>query len=163
MARNINTQLVLLEIAEGLKEFIKNPNLEQSIKDAHALTEFEQNKLNEARKIMENADALLADMVKREDFLKSTQERVLQAEKLEELNQNTLREISRQESILSTENAKNEEVILDISNSLSNLDAKRSELSKYEDALNIRSRELSDYEMRLSKAAAISQEALKAI
>lgn len=163
MARNVQTNLVLLEIAEGLKKFIQDPNLEQSIKEAYALTEQEKENLAKAQKTLDDADALLADIAKRESELADINKRINEANAIEESNKNQLKDINKLLSQLEAKEKQLEEKEKQIAKSFDDSEIKKAELVKLEASLKDKNNELIEYEARLNRAAAISQEALKAI
>jgi hypothetical protein len=163
MARNVQTNLVLLEIAEGLKKFIQDPNLEASIKEAYALTESEKANVAAAQKTLDDAEKLLADIAKRESELGDINKRINEANAIEELNKQALAKITAENKALDAREKllKQKEEAIKISFDESEI--KKAELVKLEATLKAKNDELIEYESRLNRAAAISQEALKAI
>ena len=69
--RNTQTDLVLLQIAEGLQNLAKNPDLSKSIAEAYALSEVEKAKADEAQAFIAQADQLRAELKQREDAIKA--------------------------------------------------------------------------------------------
>ncbi len=98
--RNTPTEIILLQIAEGLQSIIKNPDLSQTIKDANALLESEKLKAEDARQLIAQADAIREELKKREDALSIVNDQICQAEKLENFNSDTLREIAKKNADL---------------------------------------------------------------
>ena len=105
--RNVPTELVLLQIAEGLKSLVENPDLSQIIKDAYSLSESEKAKADEARQLISEADSIRAELKKKEDDLLVINGRIKDAEKLEAFNADTLADIKARERALSGEKEAN--------------------------------------------------------
>lgn len=87
MARNLPTELILLEIAQGLQTLAKNPDLSKTITDAYALNEAEQKKADEAKILMASADQLRAELKAREDAIANIDERIAEAKGIEASNE----------------------------------------------------------------------------
>lgn len=88
--RNVPTELILLQIAEGLQALVSNKDLGSTIKKAHALNEAEAQKLKEAYETISNAETIRNELKKREDSLADVAERIAKAEMLEAANADTL-------------------------------------------------------------------------
>lgn len=101
--RNIPTQLVMLEIAEGLKALIADKDLSKSIAEAYALSEEEQKKAEDAKAIIASADALMANIKKKEESLAIVDERIKKAEKLEKANTEALKSINKERVVLNAQ------------------------------------------------------------
>lgn len=108
--RNTPTELVLLQIAEGLQNLAKNPDLSKTIKDAYALSEDEKAKSEEARAVIVQSDKFLADLKAQKDALADIEERISEAEKLENFNADTLKSIRQQQSENAQYEARNDTV-----------------------------------------------------
>lgn len=91
--RNTPVELVVLRIAEHLQTLVKNPDLSKKIKDAYALADTEQAKLDKAVQTMAKSDQLLADIKKREDALAVIDDRIKKSEELEKINNEQLKAI----------------------------------------------------------------------
>lgn len=163
MARNVPTELILLEIAAGLSNLAKNPNLDESIKAAHALTEAEKVKADEARAYIDSSAEIKADLDKQREELSIIDDRLAEVKKIEAFNEDTLRSIAKSNAELK---AREEAVAkVEADNIL------REKVQKEKDALQKLeenhlqgiSADLVEYEARLNKAAQISQDALKDI
>ncbi len=163
MARNIHTNLILLEIAEGLKEIIKNPNLEQAIKDAYSLSEAEKTAAEDARAIIDSAAEQLADIEKKKAELAVIDDRIAEANKLELFNENTLKDIAKKNAALLARENIIAKAGQDQEKRTKSIDEKEKALDSREALIFGKNAELIEYEARLNRAAAISQEALKAI
>lgn len=103
--RNIPTQLVMLEIAEGLKTLIADKDLSKSISEAYALSDAEQKKAEEAKVIIASADSIRAELKAKEDTLADIDKRIEEAEKLEISNADMLKSIAKERSLLSAQKA----------------------------------------------------------
>lgn len=145
--RNTPTELVLLQIAEGLQTLAKNPDISAAIKDAYALSESEQKKADEARQIIASADAILADIKKREDALSHVEERIKEAEKLECFNADTLDSIRKQQAKIDSQEK------INIANAKANED-ESVRLKNISDALDDRADALANAEDNLAEARA---------
>src|ERR1700748_738562 len=93
--RNTPTELVLLQIAEGLKSLIKNPDISEIVRKTYTLSEEEKAKAEEARLYMAQVDGIRkqidSDKAKYDDVL----QRIARAEALEAFNEDTLKTISK--------------------------------------------------------------------
>lgn len=106
--RNVPTELVLLQIAEGLQNLAKNPDLSKNIANAYALSKSEETKLNDARTLIANAAQIKAEFEKRENALKVVDERIAQAINQETQNTNTLKLITQKKNELDAQGRKND-------------------------------------------------------
>lgn len=70
MARNLPTELILMEIAQGLKNF-DGKTLEKEIKCAYGLIESESKQADEARAFIQKAKDIQADFDKQKEELDS--------------------------------------------------------------------------------------------
>ncbi len=105
--RNIPTELVLLQIAEGLQTLVKNPDLSKIIQDTYTLMDSERTKADESRQIIANADKFLAGLKSKQDALANIDERISEAEKLENFNSDSLREIAKEKAKIIKDAQKN--------------------------------------------------------
>jgi hypothetical protein len=163
MPRNTQTNLVLLEIAQGLKELAKNPSLESSIKEAYELTEGEKLAYENALQTIANAESIKAELQAREDAIADIDKRIAEAEKLEAFNEDTLKSIQKQNSEIARAASKNAEDAVKNQKSLDEIEAKEAEFAIKLAALNDKEAALNEYESRLNKAASAAQDALKVI
>lgn len=92
--RNTPTELILLQIAEGLQSLAKNPDLSKTIKEAYALSEAEKSKADEARAIIAQADQFTADLKRKQDALVDIDTRIAEAKKIEAYNEDEAKRLS---------------------------------------------------------------------
>lgn len=155
MARNVPTELILLQIAEGLQTLAKNPDLSQIIKDANALSEAEKAKADDARATIANADQLLSDLKKKEDALADIGTRIAEAEKLENFNADTLRDISKRQNELNTQTQNNQVTASDNEKERRRLEEWQETLEDREDAVKLSEIESGQIKAELKNRAEI--------
>jgi len=142
--RNIPTELILLEIVDGIQSLMKNPELLQSIRDAYAFSQVEKEKYEQALEVMKNADQFLADVKKKEEAYLNVEDRIAQAEQLAKSNFDAGKELERVRSLNERQAYLNDQ---DAEKNL--LEAKR--LSDFEIALNKREAKLNQERDELEK------------
>lgn len=107
MARGTNTDLILLQIAEGLQSLAKNPDLAQKIKDSYALNEAEQKQYEDALATIAKAEQITTDQAKREAAIVDVNILIAKQEKIEAFNDDTAKELSRQSMALQAQASQN--------------------------------------------------------
>lgn len=145
--RNTSTDLVLLQIAEGLQNLAKNPDLSKTITDAYALSEAERKTADESREFIAKADTLRAELKQREDAIADINERIAKAESVEAFNGDTFKLLNTKQNELDNQQKANE-VVANANK------AAQTELDKFQDLLDERESALLEGErnLEISKA-----------
>ena len=155
MARNVPTELILLEIAEGLQSLAKNPDLSQRIKDAYALSEGEKSQAEEARAIIAKSKEFLDDLEKQKSQYADIEERIKQAERIEQVNNLSAKFLAKEKSEAERLIAKNSEKLQEISNANSALKLREDAVIEKELANKETENRLKEFEAKLLGTANI--------
>ncbi len=107
MARNVPTELILLEFIDGMKTIISNPDLSATIKNAYALSEDEKAAAIAAQDYIAKAATLKSDLEAQAAKYADVETRIAEAEKLEAYNADTLRDIEKQRADIAVQQNKN--------------------------------------------------------
>lgn len=105
--RNTPTELVLLEIAQGLQTLSKSTDLSKVITDAYGLKDSEIAKANDARAVIAKSDLFLADLKAKQDALADINERISVAQALDAKNKATQDDIAKRQGDLTIQAKKN--------------------------------------------------------
>lgn len=143
MARNVQTDLILLEIAEGLRSLSTDNDLSQKIKDAHALSDAEKAKADEARAVIAQAEQLRAELKQRENALVDVNTRVAEAKKIEDFNEDTLKKIAAIKNELDAQKDRN------FQDAKKN-DEERQRLEKVNDSVEVRESKVAEDEKEIA-------------
>lgn len=144
MARNVPTEIILLEIANGLKTIISDGNLDKKISGLYALNEDEQKKFEDAQATIVQADQLKANLAAEAANYSDVSARLAKAEQQEGINNNSLTIIEDAKKDIEASRQKNEEDAKANEN-------KATELSKYESDLDERDIELAKAKDEISE------------
>lgn len=132
MARNLPTELILLEIASGLKNLIKDPKLDEAIKSAYALSESEKNNAEEARQIIAKSKDFLADIEKQKSQYADVEERIKQAKDIEAQNAATAEGLASKERDIEKSMKESNKKLQEVANAVAALQIRENAASEKE-------------------------------
>lgn len=106
--RNVQTELVLLQIAQGLQSLVKNPDLSKSIKAYYELSETEKNQAEEARLLISKAGELRAELQRKEAEIGDVTTLIAQQKAIEKSNKERGEALNKLQGDLERQAEKNE-------------------------------------------------------
>lgn len=154
------TDILLLKIADGLSELVKNPDLKSKIADAYKLSEDEQKRYEEAQLTIANAEVAKKEIYEQKRLIAQTEDRISAAKLIEERNATCMKDLDAKKRLLDAQQEnlnKKEKELLNYSEELND---KSDAIKLGEESLKAKEAGLKEYENSLRAAAAKSQEAL---
>lgn len=162
-SRGAQTDVLLLEIAQGLANLQKDTNLSKKIKDAYALNEAEQKAFEDAQETISKSASFLAEIEKKKSELASVEDRIKAAVAVEEKNKSDAKDLD----VRAGEITKLEK---DLISRVAEIEKKEKSLMDWENLLvvreeSIKAREAENlaFQLKLKSAAEQSRAALNSI
>jgi DNA repair exonuclease SbcCD ATPase subunit len=138
-SRGTTTEILLMEIADGLSSLIKQPDLSNKIKEAYALNEAEQKAFEEAKATLSQAESLRAEITQKATKYQDIETKIKE-------NTLLLEDIKKSRSELMAINKINESTKND-------LEAEKKALDEVSTALDKRQQKLDEFATALSAQA----------
>lgn len=158
-----STNLVLLEIANGLSALIKDPELAIKLDSAYKINDQMKIDLENAQKTIEAAATAKIEIAKQKAELVSVEDKIKIAKEIEQSNKKLSEDIAKKEKDIKAAQQ-------EIKKGKSELDAlglsienKMKELEKFADSLKEREARINDFEQKLRAAAEKSKAALSGL
>lgn len=136
-------ELTLMEIAEGLRSLINNPDLSGKIKEVYNLNEAEQKAVEEARDLITNADVIRAEIAEKSKAYIDIGERIKQENLIKASNLEILEnikkgreEIAKKEAQLNKSRADLESFANTLTDKEVKLNARKEELDNIQEDIN---------------------------
>lgn len=154
------TDILLLKIADGISDLVKNPDLKKKISEAYKFNDEEQKRYVGAQKFMAEVEVIKKEIEAQKAVLDSADERLAKASEAEKSNALVAAELDAERKAIKKEAKSLEEKENVLNDFEKQLSAKEAAISLGEEALKKKEEELKEYEATLRAAAARSQAAL---
>lgn len=146
------TELVLMEIAEGLSSLMKNPDLSEKISAAYAFNESERQQLEEARNIIATADDVRAQLEEKAKEYDDIGTRIEKEVALKRANEQLLESVKQERQVHETMRVKNENKSNELQGYAKELDKKEQRLAAWQSDLEVAQQEIDKQRAEIKNA-----------